>query len=57
MTNRAKVITSVVVSIILFIGITTILDIDLIRWFTCNSVFAAPQDRNSDVCKHLDDAP
>lgn len=40
-----------------FTIVAVILGIDVVRWVTCNSPFAAPQDRNSPVCRRLNAAP
>lgn len=57
MTNQKTIILSCIAIIAAFIGLSIVFDIDLVRWFTCSSPFAAPQDKASDVCKRLDDAP
>jgi hypothetical protein len=37
--------------------IAVILGVDVVRWVTCNSPFAAAQDRTSPVCRRLDSVP
>ncbi|MBE9224853.1 hypothetical protein IQ264_05150 [Phormidium sp. LEGE 05292] len=57
MTNQTKIILSLAVLLVAFIGVTLFVDIGVIKWFNCSSPFAAPQDKASDVCKELKNSP
>ena len=57
MANRKAVVLSFIAFVAVFIGISLIFDIGIVRWFTCASPFAVPQDKTSDVCNRLDHAP
>lgn len=57
MVRQKTILLSLIAIIAAFIGMSTIFDIDLVRWFTCSRPFVVSQDRSSDVCKRLDDAP
>ena len=57
MTNKMKIILSLAVLLVGFIGITLFVDIGIIKWFNCSGPFATPQDKASDVCKELKNSP
>ncbi|MFB2891797.1 hypothetical protein ACE1CI_02520 [Aerosakkonemataceae cyanobacterium BLCC-F50] len=57
MTNKTKIILSLAALLVAFIGISLFVDIGLIKWFNCSSPFTPPQDKASDVCKDLKNAP
>ncbi|MEG3438178.1 hypothetical protein V0288_13700 [Pannus brasiliensis CCIBt3594] len=57
MMNSKTIIFSILFVLVLFTGIVLILDIDFARWFTCTGPFANPQDKASEVCKRLENAP
>lgn len=57
MTNKIKIILSLAVLLIAFIGVTLFIDLGVIKWFNCSSPFAPPQDKASDVCKELKNSP
>ncbi|MFB2834914.1 hypothetical protein ACE1CA_10315 [Aerosakkonemataceae cyanobacterium BLCC-F167] len=57
MTNQRKIILSLAALLIAFLGVTLFVDIGVVKWFNCSSPFAPSQDKASDVCKELKNAP
>jgi hypothetical protein len=54
--SKKLIAVSIGVILVAFVGIS-LAEIDFVRWFTCNSPFAAPEDQASDVCRRFDKAP
>jgi hypothetical protein len=57
MANQKTILFACLAGIAAFTVIVLIFDIDLIRWFSCSSPFANPQDQTSALCQRLEKVP
>jgi hypothetical protein len=56
--NKNKIIFVLIILIIATLtGIVLIFDLGVIKWFTCSSPFANPQDKTSKICGKLESVP
>jgi hypothetical protein len=56
--NKTKIAIAIAIAAVAaFIAVLTIAELDIMRWITCQSPFANPVDKQSDVCKNLKKAP